>query len=298
MSAPRATDIFLSASQGYTHYDAADLNRVLILMEKTTAARGFNPYAVSQFDGHPQKALVVGAQRGHWSISVETEFWVETFEQTEVPFDLQEAERSYRITCDSLRTPGFHSDRPYGCVDAKETFNFLPITMQLAYGRDFGKHLRASAGYGFGVMAGSALIDLTADYFGDVAQPRDNTKMEIWPGVNPVHKLFADAEYLPWRFLGVDARFGYRVCDMQGFSIRNQEGKSQIFDKVFPDARNGANLYIRSFSQADAIDQIYVGTEESARTKAAQDGSRFHLVEGDFTGWFAALKVNVYWRGL
>jgi hypothetical protein len=299
-----AWDVFVSGSQGYTHYEAGDLNRVLVLMEKTTAAKGFNPYTVSQFDGHPQKALVLGVELGHWTLGVETEFWVETFEQTEVPFDLQEAERTYRITCDTLRSSGFKSDRPYGCVDAKEIFNFLPITAQVSYGRDLGRFLRMSAGYGVGVMAGSAFIDLNADYFGDVKVSNDpnahsdHIKLEIWPGVNAVHKVFADAEYKPWSFFGLDLRFGWRYCNMPGFNIKSQEGKSQIFSKVFPEAKEGANLYIRSFSSTSAVDQIYLGTEASARDKAAQDGSQFHLVEGDFTGWFAALKLNLYWRGI
>jgi hypothetical protein len=253
---------------------------------------------VSQFDGHPQKALVIGARSGHWSLGLETEFWVETFHQSEVPFDLQEAERNYRITCDSLRAPGFTSDRLYGCVDAKETFNFLPITLQLSYGRDVGRYFRFDAGYGLGVMAGSAYIDLKADYFGTGAVPNDRTKLEIYPGVNAVHKLYADAEVLPWRFLGIDTRFGWRFSYLPGFTIRHQDGQSLIFSKVFPEAKEGANLYIRSFSTTTAVDQIYVGPESAAQAKSAQDGSHFHLVTGDFTGWFLALKLNLYWRGI
>lgn len=294
----RAGDLFLSISQGYTHYQAADLNQILVLMEKTTQEQGFNPYNVNQFDGHPQQGLVVGWKTGHWRFGLETEFWVEQFHQEEVPFDLEEAGREYRITCDTLRNPAYISDRLYGCVDAKETFNFLPITAQVSYGRDLGRHFRFEGGYGIGILAGSATIDLKADYFGEGAVPDDRTRFDVWPGVNPVQKLFADAEYLPWKFLGINTRFGYRFSELQGFELRNREGRSRIFQVVFPDAEDGARLYIQTFGNPDLPRQIYVGTEAKARARAASDNSNFHLVQGDFTGWFASLKLNLYWRDL
>ena len=75
-----AHDFFLSLSQGYAHYDAADLNRILVLMEKTTQQSGFNNYGVSRFDGHPQNALALGVEAfGGWRFGLETEFWVENF---------------------------------------------------------------------------------------------------------------------------------------------------------------------------------------------------------------------------
>lgn len=293
-----AWDLFLSLSQGYTHYRAADLNQILVLMEKTTQEQGFNPYEVNQFDGHPQQGLMVGWRRGPWRIGLETEFWVEQFHQDEVPFDLEEAGREYRITCATLRDPNYQSDRLYGCVDAKETFNFLPITAQVAYGRDLGRHFRVEGGYGLGIMAGSATIELTSEYFGEGAIPDDRTRFDVWPGINPVQKLFADVEYLPWRFLGLNARFGWRHSGLQGFELRNREGSSRIFQVVFPDAEDGARLYIQRYANRSLPDEIYVGTEAKARDRARADNSTFHLVEGDFTGWFASLKLNLYWRDL
>lgn len=293
-----AWDLFLSGSEGYTHYRAADLNKILVLMEKTTKEQGFNPYQVNQFDGHPQTALMVGWKNRHWRLGLETEFWVEKFHQDEVPFDLKEAGRSYRVSCATLRDPNYVSDRLYGCVDAKETFNFLPITAQVSYGTDLGRHFRIEGGYGLGIMAGSATIELNSEYFGEGAIPNDNTRFDVWPGINPVQKVFADLEYLPWRFLGLNTRFGWRYSGLQGFELRNREGTSKIFQVVFPDAEEGARLYIQKYSNPALPDEIYVGTEENAAKRAKADQSKFHLVQGDFTGWFVSLKINLYWRDL
>jgi hypothetical protein len=291
-------DLFLSASQGYTHYEAKDFNRVLSLMEKTTKEKGFNPYAVSQFDGHPQNALVIGAKQGPWSLGLEAEFWVESFEQSEVPFDLEDAERNYRVTCETLRDPDYKSTKLFGCIEAQEVFDFLPITLQASYSHDFRRWLRMGAGYGIGVLAGSASIEMTAKYYGDGAIPDDHIHFQIWPGVNTVQKGFVDMEVLPWRWVGIDWRMGWRISGVEGLTLRDQQGSSRIFSSVFPEAKEGARMYFQSFTSNPADDKIYVGTEADAKAKAAVEGSRFHLVNGDFTGWFLSLKLNLYWRDI
>jgi hypothetical protein len=299
-SAP-AADLLLSVSEGYTHYDADDFNRVLLLMEKTTKEKGFNPYDVDQFNGHPQNALLLGAKRGNWSLGLEAEFWVETFGQSEVPFDLEEAERNYRVTCADLRDPDYKPSTLYGCIEAKEIFDFLPITLQLSYSRDVLKWLRVGAGYGIGVLAGSAHIEMTAKYYGAGAAPDDHIRFDIWPGINPVQKAFLDVEYLPpfARWVGLDMRGGWRISNVQGLTLRNQQGDSKIFKSVFPDAKEGAHMYFESFSSNPEDDKIYVGTEEAAKAKAqSAPNTSFHLVNGDFTGWFVALKLNLYWRDI
>ncbi len=295
----RSMDLFLSASEGYTHYDAVDFNRVLTLMEKTTKEKGFNPYAVNKFDGHPQNALTLGVKRGPWALGLEAEFWVEKFTQTEVPFDLENAERDYRVTCDSLRNPNYKSKSLFGCIEASETFDFLPITLQLSYAKELAPWFRVGGGYGAGILAGSAHIEMTAKYYGANAIPDDHIDFQIWPGVNIVQKAFADAEYLPWKWLGIDWRVGWRISSVQGLTLRNQQGSSRIFSSVFPDAKDGAHMYFQSFTSNPNDDKIYVGTEADARAKAEHEpGSSFHLVNGDFTGWFVALKLNLYWRDI
>jgi hypothetical protein len=297
----RAWDLFVSGSEGYTHYEAEDFNRVLLLMEKTTKEKGFNPYAVSRFDGHPQNALVVGARQGPWSLGLEAEFWVESFEQSEVPFDLEDAERNYRITCETLRDPNYKSTKLFGCIEAREIFDFLPLTLQLSYGRPWGRWMRLSGGYGLGVLAGSAHIEMTAKYYGEGAIPDDHIRFQIWPGVNLVQKGFVDAELTPpaWPWMGLALRTGWRISGVEGLTLRNQEGSSKIFSSVFPDAKNGAHMYFESFSSNPDDDKIYVGTEEKAKAiAAAAPNTHFHLVNGDFTGWFVSLKLNLYWRDL
>ncbi|GEM_PF-1256026 len=264
-------DLFISGSEGYTHYDAKDFNRVLTMMENTTQEKGFNPYAVNNFDGHPQNSLLLGVRSGNWSLGAEAEFWVESFEQAEVPFDLEEAERNYRITCADLRDPNRTSTKLFGCVEAKEIFDFLPITLQLAYHRDVGNHFRVGAGYGLGVLAGSAHIEMTAKYYGADSIPNDHIRFQIWPGINPVQKAFVDLEYLPLKLVGLDWRTGWRISKVEGLTLRNQEGKSQIFSTVFPDAKNGAHMYFESFTQDPGGDQIYEGTEEEAKAIVALD---------------------------
>lgn len=296
-----AWDLFLSLSQGYTHYEARDFNRVLLLMEKTTKEKGFNPYTVNRFDGHPQNALVAGVRSGPWSLGLEAEFWVESFGQSEVPFDLEDAERNYRITCETLRDPDYKSTKLFGCVEAKEEFNFLPITLQLSYAREPWRWLRVGAGYGIGVLAGSAHIEMTSKYYGEGAIPDDHIRFQVWPGVNLVQKAFLDLEYLPSfaRWMGIDWRGGWRISGVEGLTLRNQQGSSQIFKSVFPDAGNGAHMYFQSFTANPDDDKIYVGTEAEAKAKLqAAPNTRFHLVNGDFTGWFLALKLNLYWRDL
>jgi hypothetical protein len=291
-------DLFVSISEGYTHYEAKDFNRVLTLMEKTTKEKGFNPYKVNTFDGHPQNALVLGAKHGPWSLGVEAEFWVEEFEQSEVPFDLENAERDYRVTCADLRNPAYQSKQLFGCIEAKEQFTFIPITLQAGYSLEPWPWLRLGAGYGVGVLAGSAHIEMTAKYYGEGAIDDDHIRFQIWPGVNLVQKTFADVEYLPWKWMGIDLRGGWRISGVEGLTLRNQEGSSRIFSSVFPEAKEGARMYFQSFTSNPADDKIYVGTEAEAKAKAAREGSRFHLVNGDFTGWFAALKLNFYWRDI
>ncbi len=143
-------------------------------------------------------------------------------------------------------------------------------------------------------MAGSASIDLRTEYFGQGAKPDDRIRFDIWPGVNPVQKVFADAEYLPWRWLGVAARAGWRFTRLRGFELRGQEGDSEVLKTLFPNAANGARLYIES-PPGDVEPYLFIGTAEQAGRAADQTGHGFHLVEGDFTGWFASLKLNLLW---
>jgi hypothetical protein len=286
-----ALDFFISLAQGYTHYEAKDLNRVLMLMEKTTQQHGFNNYAVSQFDGHPQNALLLGVTHKGWHFGIEAEFWVEDFQQNDVPFDLANAERLERITCDDLRNPDYPITKLAGCVQAREKFNFIPITFQVSRDIWRGRKGGFALGYGLGVMAGSAHVEMSTDYFGEGAIADDKVRFEIWPGVNPLQKFFVDAEYKPWRHIGFTWRSGYRISKLEGFSLRSQKGTSRVFQTVFPGARPDANLYIVSYSEDPNQDQLFVGSEAEAKQ---QQVGRFHLVNGDFTGWFVQAKLNLY----
>ncbi len=300
LTAPlQALDLFLSVSQGYTHYEAKDLNQVLVLLEKTTQAGGFNNYEVSSFDGHLQKAVTMGFQTGKWTFALETEFWTESFSQTEVPFDLENSEREHRIDCESLRADSENFEGLAGCVQAWEVFHFLPITLQASRNFRISPSWSFSPGAALGVMAGSATIRMKSDYFGIHSLPSDEISYSIYPGINPVQKYFLDLEFRPswwWGgFLGLQARAGWRISHMPGFKLRGQKGESRVFDIVFPEAEDGAVLYIQSVTSNPDDNQIFLGTEQSARAQAEISQSSFHAVTGDFTGWFGAVKVNFYW---
>ena len=290
-------DYFISLSQGYTHYDAKDLNRVLVLLEKTTQQQGFNNYHVDQFDGHPQNELTLGIQKGPWRLGLETEFWVEDFAQHEVPFDLRNAERENRVTCAEIRASTDLGQGLYGCVEAKESFSFLPITLQVSRSFRLGRHFRVAPGYGIGVLAGSAHIELSTKYYGNGAAPDDRIRFQVWPGVNPVHKFFWDTEWNPWKHMGIQGRLGWRYTNFPWAELRQKEGTSRVFSTVFRDAGNGSRLYIQSGVRSDD-DQIFLGSPAGALALAQSTGSRMHLVEGDFSGWFAEVKANFYLRGV
>lgn len=67
-----AWELFSSFNQGYTHYRAAGLNQVLVLLEATTQQQGFNNYEGSLFDGHHRKCLLRDWHKGPWWLGLVT----------------------------------------------------------------------------------------------------------------------------------------------------------------------------------------------------------------------------------
>ncbi len=288
----------VEVSQGYTHYEAEDLNRIIFLLEETTRKMGgFNPYTVNGFYGHPAQGAFLGAEHRGWRLGLEAEFWVEDFRQDEVPFDGGELDRATRISCADLRAQPLKQDL-YGCLTAREMFRFLPIMFHVGWDGQPKPWLRLGAGYGAGVLAGDAYIRIQSEYLGEGAAAPDDLKLIIHPGVNPVQKLYLRSEWSPWPFLGLGLKGGWRVSRLKEVGVKRREGSSRIFDTVFPDAVPGAKLYIRSYSDNPDDDEIYIGTEASARQAAADSRTSFKQVKGDFDGWFAALSLVFRWRGI
>lgn len=283
-------------SAGYSHYDAADLNRTLQLLENLTReAAGTNPYAVSGFDGHPAFQGRFGLRRGPWNLDLELESWSETFEQTEVPFDLEDNDRNDRITCDDLRANAANLTQLAGCIEAEETFVFLPITLQLAWMPQWKPWLRAGIGYGVGVLAGSAEVTMRSTYFGDQAAPSDEITFSIQPDplVNPVHKFFTSVEWKPTRRFGMEFRGGYRLTSLQSFVLSDKSGSSQVFDQAFDFPEEGDHLWIQSPGENPEVQTIWIGGEFEARARSSR--YTYHPVQGDFDGWFAAVAVLFEW---
>ena len=288
-----AWSLDVGVSEGYNHYQATDLNAVMVLLERTTReASGFNHYDVKGFDGHPATQLFLGATRGDWRVGLEAEFWTETFQQTEVPFDAAHADRKFRVTCDEVRAQA-DSGRT-GCLDAREVFRFVPITLQASWMPRWTPWLRAGGGYGIGILAGSADITLSTQYFGPEASPPDRITLGVVPSplVTWVHKFWATAEFLPWDWLGVELRGGWRYTEMGGVKIDSRSGKSQVLDLIFNSPKEGDRLYVRNPSGTPEQTSLFIGSPQAARAQTRYD---FHQVTGDFSGWFLALGLNAHW---
>lgn len=298
---------FISYSGGYTHYAARDLNDVMVaLAEQSAEQGGLNRYTVEKFDGHPRQALTFGALWRGWRIGMEAEFWVETFGQRNVPFYLNrdldlEFRNLERVHCDMFRRPGFQpvDGGVAGCINAQEIFTIVPLTLQLTRNWNFWKNrLHLGAGYGLGILAGDARILVQTDFIGNESRPDDNLELTLWPGVNLVQKFLTDLEYRPLPALGLGLRGGLRISRMDFVELREKQGDSFLFGLILgEDSRlqKGDRAWLlRSPDVNESL--LVIRSEPTAQEKAQANlaGSSYDLVEGDFSGWFIELKLNLY----
>lgn len=301
--APQATELWRpsgpweisgSISEGYTRYQAKELNEVLVLMESLTReAAGLNPYTVTGFDGHPATQASLAFRKGPWRLGMEVEFWTQTFQQSDVPFDLSDNARETRITCADLEVK--QVETLAGCIQAKEAFSFLPITMQLSWMPQWTPWLRGGLGYGIGVLGGSANMELSTRYYGSGAARPDHISFDISPDpkINSVQKIFAAVEWTPWRYIALEGRGGLRLSRAGGFTLKNPEGSSQVFDAAFQAPGEGDQLWIRWPESAPDRRAIWIGSRGDAMINSSRYGHQ--LVQGDFSGWFFALALNLRW---
>lgn len=283
-----------SASEGYSHYEAAELNEVLRLMEQLTReTAGLNPYSPTGFDGHPATMARLGVRKGPWNLGFEAEFWTEKFAQSDVPFDLSNNKRTTRLTCADVASQT--SSSLSGCIQAAEDFTFIPLTFQLSWTPQWTGWLRAGAGYGIGILAGSASLELSTVYYGQGAAAPDKIRFDVVPDpeINAVQKFFAVLEWTPSKWLGVETRGGWRISRAGGFTLKNPSGGSQVFDAAFQNPQPGDQLWIRW--PVDAPDQrgIWIGSRDTAVANSSRYGHQ--LVQGNFDGWFAALTLEIHW---
>ena len=289
-----AWEVSGSISEGYTNYQAAELNEVLVLMESLTReAAGLNPYTVTGFDGHPATQASLAFRKGPWRLGMEVEFWTQTFQQSDVPFDLSDNARESRITCADLAVK--QVETLAGCIQAKEQFSFLPITLQLSWMPQWTSWMRGGVGYGIGVLGGSASMELSTQYFGSGATRPDHISFDIVPDpkINAVQKLFVAAEWTPWRHIGLEGRGGFRFSQAGGFTLSKPTGSSQVFDAAFQAPGEGDQLWIRWPESAPDRRAIWIGSREDAMVNSSRYGHQ--LVHGDFSGWFVALALNFRW---
>lgn len=283
-------------SAGWSHYEAHDLNQTLGLLENLTReAAGTNPYAVRGFDGHPAGQGRLGVRRAPWNFDLEVESWVETFAQSEVPFNLDDNDRDNRITCDDLRAAASSLTSLAGCIQASERFVFLPVTAQVAWMPDWTPWLRAGVGYGLGILGGSAEVTLESDYFGPDAAPDDRITFSVAPDplINPVHKVFAALEWTPFRHAGLELRGGYRLTRLSSFKLSEKTGSSQVFDAAFDFPEEGDHLWIQSPGGSPQTRSIWIGSRADAEVRSSRYA--YHAVDGDFDGWFLAAALSFEW---
>lgn len=288
-------DLTLSASEGYSHYRASELNEVLQLLESLTReTAGLNPYKVEGFSGHPATQLTFSVRKDPWRLGLETEFWTQTFRQADVPFDLSDNQRTDRITCQDL-----YANPPAslaGCIQAREEFFFLPVTAQISWMPQWRPGFRAGIGYALGILGGSASLELATTYVGDGASPADKIRFDVEPDplVNPVQKWFGAVEWSPWSWFGLEARGGWRRSRAGGFTMRSPEGSSKVFDAAFQDPQDGDQMWIRWPATAPSNRALWIGSRQDAAANSSRYGHQ--LVQGVFDGWFATLALNFHWR--
>ena len=286
-------ELLLSGGFGWSHYQAKDLNTFFNLLEKRTHEGGFNSYEVEKFDGHGQLAWALGVKHAPWTFALATEYWKESFKQSEIA--LGDPNRNESVTCAQLKDPAYIFDGSYGCVEAKESFFFLPITLELSYSKDIGKRFFLGFGYGIGMMLGDATISVSTDYFGNSGID-DAVVFSIDPGLNVTHKIFINSELRLFSLFGIQVQTGYRISKLKHFVLSEKKGESEVFAALFDNPQNGDKLYLKTYDDptlSELPQEIVIGNESDAGK-----ASTLHPVQGDFSGWFIHLKCNIYWRFL
>jgi len=293
---------------GYTHYDAKDLNDVMQALEhQSSTAAGLNQYEVGSFHGHPMLAATIGVYREAWELALELEFWVEDFHQSEIPFymnrDLDPRFPAHaHISCSDVLAPGFTPVQggTAGCIQAEEVFTIVPITLQLSRHFSFWRdRVWLGVGGGAGVLAGNAKLKVQTEFVGKDARPNDTMKLTLYPGVNPVFKVFSEAGVKPLRWLGFSLQGGYRWSGMKYVEISEKKGDSFLFGLALGgDSKlskgNRAYLIRTSNGQGDILVLRDAPTTAEV-TQAKLAGNQYSLVKGDFSGWTIEAKVNLWW---
>ena len=300
--------LFASGSLGYTNYVANDLNDVMTALERQSSeAAGLNHYDVDRFNGHPRRAAMIGVIWRRWQIGLEGEFWVENFGQKDIPFYMNRNQdprfpSTRTIVCADLMSPGFVpvSGGTAGCIDAQEIFTIIPLTVQVSRRFEFWRdHLWLGLGAGSGILAGNAEVRVQTRFVGENARQNDSLTLKLYPGINTVHKVFAEAGMQPWKWLGFSLKGGYRWSGMKYVEIQEKNGDSFLFGLVLGndtklDKGNRAYL-IRAVNNANNILVFRNSPSQQEQFEAELAGNHYDSVRGDFSGWMLEAKIDLYW---
>ncbi len=276
-------------SKGWTHYEAAELNRALEVFEKKSRELGgFNGFAVTGFHGHAFSSINAGVEFSDFKLGLEFEYWWENFSQPRVGFDGDTA-RDYRISCEILESPGFVYTPPSGCLDASEDFFFAPVSIFGIYQKELAKNFRGGLGYSLGIMAGSTTLDIATKYYGEGSLPADRLTFGFYPGINTTHKFFIHLQYQFWRYFGLQFSGGWRLLNLPKLEVNNLEGSSRIFEVLFETPENGDALYLKSNVGGPSQDDLIIGHIPEGANPA-----QYNQVEGDFSGWYLNLNLILF----
>lgn len=286
---------------GFTHYQAQELNQAMSLFAKraSDSAAGFNSFSMEQFNGHPYQFFGLGIEQGPWRFSLEGDYWVEDFRQSGVPFYTGRGSDPLAagkiLSCADLQDPNFKAipNSLLGCIDARESFVFIPLSAGIAYQWKWGNRFFSRIGYQAGIMAGHAGLQIKTHYFAGSGVD-DQLDMDLDPGINLLQKINWENEYRPLPYVGLSLRAGWRFSQLGKVELKNIQGHSQILSLAFNrDFQNGDQFYIESF-RGSSSEQNALSISQSK--DFVKDPKYYNLIQGDFNGWNLALALNFYWR--
>ena len=141
-------------------------------------------------------------------------------------------------------------------------------------------------------MGGGSNISLATEFYSDIGDD-DKVEFSIDPGINLLQKFFAYLEFIPVKWVGLQFRYGYRISKLKRVMLSDKKGESTVFNAIFGIPEEGDELFFESYKNLDLAEEIVIGRETDYGRS-----TELHRVKGDFTGWFVAVKFNLYWRGI
>lgn len=288
----QAWDLYGEIAQGWTHYQAEDLNAFMRLLQAKIDRGESGGRIAGRFDGQFQNSGAIGLRTGRWRLGLESAFWRERFRQKDVPVVLGSTNQ-IPSSCAALKRQSAAGDSlPSGCVSAEESFLFLPVYLHAAWRALEWERLEIWAGYAVGVMAGKSRVAIETDFYREDLRD-DAVTFSLDPGLQPIQKVFAEITWFPCMWMSVSGRGGVRLARLGELRVADFRGQSLVYDAVFNQPEQGDGLYFQSYPGLDGTEELVI-----ASPRDGGGGGNLRPVVSDFTGWFSALSISLYWKDL